>query len=77
MPSLLGKQAVVVGAGIGGLTAARVLADYFERVVVLERDVLPECAEPRAGVPQGKHPHALLAGGQGALDDLFPGFGQL
>jgi flavin-dependent dehydrogenase len=42
MPSLLGKRAVVVGAGIGGLTAAGVLADYFERVVVLERDVLPE-----------------------------------
>ena len=74
MPSLLGKQAVVVGAGIGGLTAAGVLADYFERVVVLERDALPESAEPRAGVPQGKHPHALLAGGQRALDDLFPGF---
>ena len=55
MPSRLGKQAVVVGAGIGGLTAARVVADYFERVVVLDRDALPERAEPRAGVPQGKH----------------------
>jgi 2-polyprenyl-6-methoxyphenol hydroxylase-like FAD-dependent oxidoreductase len=51
-----------------------VVADYFERVVVLDRDALPERAEPRAGVPQGKHPHALLAGGQRALDDLFPGF---
>ena len=74
MPSRIGKQAVVVGAGIGGLTAARVVADYFERVVVLERDALPERAEPRAGVPQGKHIHGLLAGGQRALDDLFPGF---
>jgi 2-polyprenyl-6-methoxyphenol hydroxylase-like FAD-dependent oxidoreductase len=51
-----------------------VVADYFERVVVLDRDALPERAEPRAGVPQGNHPHALLAGGQRALDDLFPGF---
>ena len=74
MPSLIGKQAVVVGAGIGGLTAARVLADYFERVVVLERDALPESAEPRAGIPQGRHVHALLAGGQHALEELFPGF---
>src|SRR5215813_13985869 len=74
MPSRVGKQAIVVGAGIGGLTAARVVADYFERVVVLERDTLPERAEPRPGVPQGKHIHALLAGGQHALDDLFPGF---
>jgi 2-polyprenyl-6-methoxyphenol hydroxylase-like FAD-dependent oxidoreductase len=74
MPSFIGKQALVVGAGIGGLAAARALADYFERVVVLERDTLPEHAEPRAGVPQDKHPHALLAGGQRALDELFPGF---
>jgi 2-polyprenyl-6-methoxyphenol hydroxylase-like FAD-dependent oxidoreductase len=74
MPSRVGKQAIVVGAGIGGLTAARVVADYFERVVVLERDALPERAEPRTGVPQGKHIHGLLAGGQHALDDLFPGF---
>src|SRR2546425_5342062 len=74
MPSLIGKQAIVVGAGIGGLTAARAAADYFERVVVLERDALPERAVPRAGVPQGKHVHALLAGGQRALGDLFPGF---
>src|SRR5437764_5111567 len=74
MPSLIGKQAVVVGAGIGGLTAARAVADYFERVVVLERDALPERAAPRAGVPQGRHVHALLAGGQRALGDLFPGF---
>ena len=74
MPSRIGKQAVVVGAGIGGLTAARVVADYFERVVVLDRDTLPERVEPRAGVPQGKHIHGLLAGGQRALDDLFPGF---
>jgi 2-polyprenyl-6-methoxyphenol hydroxylase-like FAD-dependent oxidoreductase len=32
----IGKQAVVVGAGIAGLTAARSLADFFEHVVVLE-----------------------------------------
>jgi 2-polyprenyl-6-methoxyphenol hydroxylase-like FAD-dependent oxidoreductase len=64
----------VIGAGIGGLTAARAVADYFERVVVLERDTLPERVVPRAGVPQGRHVHALLAGGQRALCDLFPGF---
>lgn len=73
MPNLMGKQAVVVGAWIGGLAAARAVADYFERVVVLERDALPEGAVPRAGVPQDKHVHGLLAGGQHALCDLFPG----
>lgn len=74
MPSFVGKQALVVGAGIGGLTAARAVADYFERVLVLERDALPERADSRAGVPQDKHVHALLAGGQRAMGDLFPGF---
>jgi 2-polyprenyl-6-methoxyphenol hydroxylase-like FAD-dependent oxidoreductase len=69
----IGRQAVVIGAGISGLVAAQALADHFERVVVLERDKL-EGAEPRAGVPQGKHPHGLLAGGVIALNELFPGF---
>jgi 2-polyprenyl-6-methoxyphenol hydroxylase-like FAD-dependent oxidoreductase len=72
----IGRQAVVVGAGMGGLPAARVLADFFERVVVLERDALPLDASHRIGIPQGRHTHALLAGGQQALADLFPGFEQ-
>ena len=74
--TLIGRQAVVVGAGMGGLPAARVLADFFEHVVVLERDPLPLDASHRIGIPQGRHTHALLAGGQQALADLFPGFEQ-
>ena len=35
--TLIGKQAVVVGAGMAGLAAARALVDYFEHVVVLAR----------------------------------------
>jgi len=57
----LGRPAVVVGAGLGGLSAARVLADYFDEVIILDRDELPDDAVPRPGVPQGKHPHVLLA----------------
>jgi 2-polyprenyl-6-methoxyphenol hydroxylase-like FAD-dependent oxidoreductase len=75
-PTLIGKQAVVVGAGIGGLGAAGALADHFERVVVLERDTLPLDAAHRAGIPQSRHIHGLLAGGQRALAELFPGFEQ-
>jgi 2-polyprenyl-6-methoxyphenol hydroxylase-like FAD-dependent oxidoreductase len=74
--TLIGKQAVVVGAGMAGLPAARALADYFEHVVVLERDTLPLDASHRLGTPQARHTHALLAGGQRALGDLFPGFEQ-
>src|SRR6516162_7212920 len=75
--SLIGKRAVVVGAGMSGLPAARALADYFEQVVVLERDTLPFVASHRTGIPQGRHTHALLAGGQRALGDLFPVFDRL
>lgn len=74
MASMIGRQAVVVGAGMAGLTFARVLADHFERVLVLDGDVLPRAPADRAGVPQGKHVHILLAGGERALGDLFPGF---
>jgi 2-polyprenyl-6-methoxyphenol hydroxylase-like FAD-dependent oxidoreductase len=74
MSETIGRRAVVVGAGMAGLPAARALADYFEQVVVLERDALPPNAAQRAGTPQ--HTHGLLRGGQQALGDLFPGFEQ-
>lgn len=64
---------MVVGAGIGGLLAARVLAGYFGRVSVLERDRLPNEAVARKGVPQGRHLHSLAARGSEILEDLFPG----
>ncbi|WP_036048298.1 FAD-dependent monooxygenase [Bradyrhizobium sp. Tv2a-2] len=68
----LGRQAVVIGAGIGGLAAAGALSELFDRVVVLERDNLPSEATPRPGAPQGRHLHGLLAGGHQALCALFP-----
>ncbi|GGP94629.1 FAD-dependent oxidoreductase [Streptomyces roseolilacinus] len=68
-----GRHAVVIGGSVAGLLAARVLADHAERVTVVERDRFPEEAEPRAGVPQGRHLHVLLEGGQRALEQLLPG----
>jgi 2-polyprenyl-6-methoxyphenol hydroxylase-like FAD-dependent oxidoreductase len=70
----LARRAVVIGAGIGGLSAAGALAPYFERVDILERDNLPVSAGSRSGTPQDRHPHGLLAGGLQALDQIFPGF---
>ena len=58
-------HAVVVGASVGGLAAARVLADHFDTVTVLDRDALHR-REPRKTVPQGRHAHALLGGGRDA-----------
>ena len=76
MSTRIGRQAVVVGAGMSGLTVARSLAERFEQVLVLERDSLPADATHRVGTPQAKHLHGLLGGGQRALADLFPSFEQ-
>ncbi|GGT29584.1 NAD(P)/FAD-dependent oxidoreductase [Streptomyces purpureus] len=67
------RHAVVVGGSVAGLLVARVLADHAEQVTVVERDRFPDGAEPRPGVPQGRHIHVLLEGGQRALEELLPG----
>jgi 2-polyprenyl-6-methoxyphenol hydroxylase-like FAD-dependent oxidoreductase len=74
MNNFVGRRAVVIGAGIGGLAAAGALAQYFERVDILERDQLATSVGSRPGTPQDRHPHGLLAGGLHALDQIFPGF---
>jgi flavin-dependent dehydrogenase len=74
MPNSLGNHAVVIGAGMAGLTSARVLSDHFSKVTILERDVLPGEPALRSGTPQAAHAHALLAGGMQALQSLFPDF---
>ncbi|MFD8082029.1 FAD-dependent oxidoreductase [Kitasatospora sp. NPDC059722] len=66
-------KAVVVGAGIAGLLAARVLADAFTEVEVLEQDTLPDGPAQRPGVPQGHHVHGLTARGAEVMESLFPG----
>ncbi|MEU0555619.1 squalene monooxygenase [Dactylosporangium sp. NPDC006015] len=65
--------AVVIGASIGGLLAARVLREHFGRVVVLDRDTLGAAPAHRRCVPQDHQLHVLLARGRTALEELFPG----
>jgi 2-polyprenyl-6-methoxyphenol hydroxylase-like FAD-dependent oxidoreductase len=69
----MGSSAIVVGAGMAGLLAARVLSDHVDQVRILERDRLPREAVVRPSVPQGRHAHVLLAAGQWLLDGWFPG----
>ena len=75
MAIAIGGTAVVIGAGIAGLSAAAALSQFFPHVIVLERDELPAGPTPRPGVAQGRHPHLLLVGGLRALEQLFPGCG--
>ena len=70
----VGEHAVVLGASIAGLLTARVLADAFDRVTILERDPMAATDGVRKGVPQARHVHALLVGGQLTIEDLLPGF---
>jgi 2-polyprenyl-6-methoxyphenol hydroxylase-like FAD-dependent oxidoreductase len=69
-------HAIVIGGSIAGLLSARVLADHFDRVLVLEREPLPQAPEARKSVPQGQHVHALLEAGMRTLEALFPGLVQ-
>lgn len=71
----VGERAVVVGASVSGLFAARVLADGFDQVTVVERNELLDEPVARDGAPQMRHPHLLQGSGRAILDDLFPGFG--
>jgi 2-polyprenyl-6-methoxyphenol hydroxylase-like FAD-dependent oxidoreductase len=66
------RHAVVIGGSMAGLLAARVLSDHFEQVTLIERDRLTGDAEPRKGVPQGRHVHGLLAGGAAIMGEYFP-----
>ena len=70
----LGGHAVVIGASMAGLLAARALSDLYTTVTVLERDAFPATDMPRKGVPQGRHTHGLLARGSAILEELFPGY---
>ena len=56
------SRAIVIGAGIAGLSAAKVLSNHFDSVTVYD------------GGPQAQrhHLHVLLKKGQELLEELFP-----
>ena len=74
MTDLLGRHAIVVGAGMGGLAAAKALSSYFANVTLLERDDLPTSPMVRTGTPQARQIHVLLRGGLDAFIEFFPEF---
>lgn len=68
--------ALVLGGGFAGMLVARALADFFDRVIVFERDLLADDAQPRRGVPQGPQIHQPLVGAMECLAQFFPGIPQ-
>jgi 2-polyprenyl-6-methoxyphenol hydroxylase-like FAD-dependent oxidoreductase len=75
----LGKRVIVVGAGIGGLSAAMALSRLGCEVVVVERDdtAMPDGVEgafdwDRRGAPQVRHTHGFPALIRVLLRDRYP-----
>ncbi|MCK9904039.1 FAD-dependent oxidoreductase [Frankia sp. Cpl3] len=70
-----GTRAVVLGASVAGLLAARVLADHVDEVIIVEGDDVTGSAHGRhrGGAAQGRHLHALMERGRQILEELFPG----
>lgn len=68
-----GTSAIVLGASMSGLLTARALSNHCRHITIVERDLLPDGAEPRKGVPQSAHAHGLLASGYRVMDQYFPG----
>ncbi|WP_399083362.1 NAD(P)/FAD-dependent oxidoreductase [Streptomyces sp. BBFR2] len=66
-------DAIVIGGGLAGMLAATALLGHAGTVTVIERDRYPEGRAFRKGVPQARHLHILITGGQRALEDLLPG----
>ncbi len=69
-------RAVVLGGSIAGLFAARVLADAYDEVLIVDRDVLVGATGPRRHCPQTYQANGLLARGQQVMEELFPGITQ-
>jgi 2-polyprenyl-6-methoxyphenol hydroxylase-like FAD-dependent oxidoreductase len=67
------RTALILGASIAGLWTARVLADHFDQVLLLDRDHLPDGPETRPGTPQARQYHLLLLRGLQLLRAYFPG----
>jgi 2-polyprenyl-6-methoxyphenol hydroxylase-like FAD-dependent oxidoreductase len=66
-------HALVIGGSLAGLLMGRVLANHFDRVTIVERDVYPDQPVPRKGVPHSRFPHTLMLRGQQIFEQLFPG----
>lgn len=66
------NHAIVIGGRIAGLLSARVLADRFASVTIVETDNLPELPSARINVPQSVQPPILFTKGYRILVELFP-----
>ncbi|MBP1081353.1 MULTISPECIES: FAD-dependent oxidoreductase [Bacillus] len=67
-------RALIIGGSIAGLLAARVLADYYEEVLIVDKDDLPEYPQVRSDTPQAFHPHRFTESGKIIFERFFLGY---
>ncbi|MFB3040713.1 MAG: FAD-dependent oxidoreductase [Candidatus Poribacteria bacterium] len=66
-------RAVVLGASVAGLFAGRMLANFFDEVVLFDKEEFGEGVGARKAVPQGRHVHVILTPTYIALQRFLPG----
>ena len=66
------NHAIVIGGSIAGLLTARILANHFEQVTIIEKDSFT--GDSRPGTPQAQFVHVLAKKGLEIVEELFPGF---
>src|SRR5262245_47319211 len=65
------RSALIIGGSIAGQLAAAAMVGHGFSVTILDRDHLPDAALPRKGLPQARHLHGLMVGGQRSLEALL------
>jgi 2-polyprenyl-6-methoxyphenol hydroxylase-like FAD-dependent oxidoreductase len=73
MSRQVGQHAVVLGGSMAGVLAARILAESYREVVVIDRDRVLGVRDARRGAPHTRHAHGLHARGHLIFEELFPG----
>ncbi|MED4956110.1 FAD-dependent monooxygenase [Paenibacillus macerans] len=66
--------AIVIGGSIAGLFTARVLSEFYEQVLIVDKDEFPAQPADRLGTPQGFHPHRFTMRGKAITERFFPGY---
>lgn len=67
------QHALVIGGGLDGLLAARVLLDHFRQVTLISPDNPPDPSQLPATIWQALPAHCLAVQGFRVLERLFPG----
>lgn len=70
------KHIVIIGGGVGGLTAGAMLSRLADSITVLEKGAPGTPKQSRKSIAQANHLHSLLVGGKEVLMRVFPGIDQ-